>query len=225
MCRKFTLIELLVVIAIIGILATLLMPSLQKARESAKTAVCISNQKQIGNAMALYTNDHDDKYPYHTSWSNLLGKVGTSGAYGSTSASAQMRPLNYYLSGTGAVAECPSDKGDPLNSGVKNCFESFGTSYLVQWRSHNFGVGRVTSNIYSQIPSVSEWEKPTKKLIISDWVWHGNRKFTNSQTKWHDRKVRRYPTLFADSHVEIFTFPAAIEGWLGRGPDVNFDYY
>ena len=47
MNRRFTLLELLIVIAVIGILVTLLMPSLAKAKEAAKTTVCMSNQKQM----------------------------------------------------------------------------------------------------------------------------------------------------------------------------------
>ena len=61
--KRFTLIEVLVVVAIIGILASLLMPSLKKSRESARRAICLSNLKQHNIAIYLYTEDNDQYLP------------------------------------------------------------------------------------------------------------------------------------------------------------------
>ncbi|WDE98082.1 DUF1559 domain-containing protein [Lentisphaera profundi] len=61
--KKFTLIELLVVIAIIGILLSLLVPVLSKAREAARDASCKNQSKQWGMATYLYTDDWDSHLP------------------------------------------------------------------------------------------------------------------------------------------------------------------
>ena len=62
--KNFTLIELLVVIAIIAILAAMLMPALQQARERGKTTTCVNQLKQIGQAMFSYQGEYDDFYPW-----------------------------------------------------------------------------------------------------------------------------------------------------------------
>jgi prepilin-type N-terminal cleavage/methylation domain-containing protein len=59
----FTLIELLVVIAIIAILAAILFPVFARARESARKTQCLSNMKQLGNAIMMYTTDYDEYFP------------------------------------------------------------------------------------------------------------------------------------------------------------------
>jgi len=63
-CKKgFTLIELLVVIEIIAILAAILFPVFAKAREKARQATCVNNEKQIALAVMQYVQDYDETYP------------------------------------------------------------------------------------------------------------------------------------------------------------------
>ncbi|MCC6233358.1 MAG: type II secretion system protein, partial [Verrucomicrobiales bacterium] len=59
----FTLVELLVVIAIVGLLASLLLPALSKAKGKARSIQCLGQLRQIGLAATLYAEDHDGELP------------------------------------------------------------------------------------------------------------------------------------------------------------------
>lgn len=115
----FTLVELLVVIAIIAILIGILLPSLGRARESARSVQCASRMRQIGLATQMYANDFDDMLVPHNTidesledpnfpgfganlawcWAQVSGDVDLAFRNGS---------LSRYLDDVSAIAGCPS---------------------------------------------------------------------------------------------------------------------
>lgn len=72
MKKGFTLIELLVVIAIIAILAAILFPVFAQAREKARGTQCLSNFKNVGTAIMLYTEDYDETFMSQNNWKQKI---------------------------------------------------------------------------------------------------------------------------------------------------------
>ena len=176
-CRTFTLIELLIVIAIIAILAALLLPALRSARETAKRASCINNQKSIGMYIQQYASEsRNDLTGLLGKWNNWLGRIaqtaGSTYQFGDGAAKFEDSAVkNDAIAQTILkIARCPGDVTRGKQSYGRN--DPMG---LWTMQDHSKRVCR------SRIPSV----KMPSDLIILGERWSNFKSFSDSN--WQEQ--------------------------------------
>ena len=162
-CRQvklysFTLIELLVVIAIIAILAAMLLPALQQARERGKSAKCMANLKTVGAGVLNYCDAYNDHMPIDSGYTE----------YGSfwQSAFAKLKLID--------VQEANS--ASPIPKGVYNCpAETYpklmksATAYDGVWNSYKgcaYGINRYLARYYKGASNTYAYSVPRKIVVV-----------------------------------------------------------
>jgi prepilin-type N-terminal cleavage/methylation domain-containing protein/prepilin-type processing-associated H-X9-DG protein len=187
--RAFTLIELLVVIAIIAILAAILFPVFAQAREKARQATCLSNNKQILLGVMMYAQDYDEMLPLGSfllpgmttavTWQDLVEpyvKVGA-GPSGDPAAPAGRRDVTFWICPSIGSNSFPVAAGDPQPGPFAASFYSKAISYINNANymptMHQLALSR---GWFPGVPSgLPRLQSPAQVVLVTEgWGYIGN---------------------------------------------------
>ena len=163
----FTLIELLVVIAIIAILAAVLLPTLSRARDRAKSIICVSNLKQLASAGLSYTTDSNDYITPAPNASNILyPSFNWNAPYISNTYPGNLMPylgmnntLTYNQLRAIKILNCPSYRGTMTDGSMNYGINVFISGYN--------GVYDGTATVSGQVYKVNKIRQTTKIVFYS----------------------------------------------------------
>ncbi len=151
--RGFTLIELLVVIAIIAVLASMLLPALAKAKQKAQQAKCMSNQRQVGLALALYETDFSKMPPSASQVADFMNPKAA--GWKNNCLYAISRYLQGSQQKSSAVYVCPSSKKADSASIAPTSVSA--ASYLPNAVVMDLNSSRITS--------------PSETIFMQECIW------------------------------------------------------
>jgi prepilin-type N-terminal cleavage/methylation domain-containing protein len=185
--KAFTLIEVLVVIAIIGLLVSILIPSMSRARAASQRVACSSNLKQIGVVMRIYIGEHRDRMPHASSMPSISSlPLETDEAISISDVFAKR------LGGDISIFKCPSDPGSARRTPPSmdlSYFETERSSY--EYRGRMLG-GRTTDEVARSL------KERTGRVVGENTIWI-LRDYYNFHGKEGKQGARRY--LYIDGHV------------------------
>lgn len=190
--RAFTLIELLVVIAIIAILAAILFPVFSRARESARKSACMSNLKQIAQAIQMYTQDWDEMFPY-ANWGHFNTGDPAYGNQLNPFAADWVDGIYPYLKNTG-IFGCPSvSPGQRGGAGVCDFIKQRNPAFAPNIKI-TYGYSEPIAMNCNGKASLAAIKYPAESFIVGESTCHWLGGY------WNDQKFFFRRTAFADGY-------------------------